>query len=105
MSDLKTLERQTAKDLAFSLTAYPKSWSWRDTDCDVLVGPNDMRIGITYFTVYSPVTLRFGFWNRRRIRRAFKRWKRSVGNDLAAQERRQALLLISRCLVELRAVA
>jgi hypothetical protein len=105
MNDLKTLERKTANELASSLVYEPRAWSWRDAECDVLKGPNGISMSASYLTIYAPVVLRFGFWNKRRIRRALKRWKRDTGNHLAEKERRQALLLISRCLVELRAVA
>lgn len=105
MTELKTLGRQTADDIAFSLTHSPRAWSWRDASFDMLEGPGGIVIGLAYFTIYRPAQVRFGFWNRRRIRRAFRAWKRGTGNDLANQDRHRALLLIRRCLVELRAVA
>jgi hypothetical protein len=105
MTDIKALERQTADDLALSLAGNPTAWAWRNNDFDMLAGPGGISISTTYFTVYQPVLIRFGFWNKRRIRRAFKAWKRSTGNELANQERHKALLTLRRCLVEMRAVA
>ena len=91
----KTLERRVADDLANSFERTPHLWAWRNADCDMVLGPGGLVMSARFFTVYQPTTLHFGFWNRWRIRRALKRWRKAAGNDLAVQERHKALLVVA----------
>jgi hypothetical protein len=102
MSDL---ERKTAEELVYSLTHNPTAWSWFDSDCDMLRGPNGITMSAAFMRIYRPVKVRFGFWNTRRIRRAFNVWKRTAGRELKSKEHERALIALRRCLTELRAVA
>jgi hypothetical protein len=102
----KALERQVADELVASFYKNARAWRWRDGDCDMVHGPGGICMSTSYFTIYSPAKVRFGFWNRRRIKRAVRSWKRTVGDNLATTEHHRALEALRRCLVEpLRAVA
>jgi hypothetical protein len=103
--DVKSLERQVATELAASFTNRPSEWRYADTSKDVLCGPNGVRVSANFFTVYQPQHLKFGFWNRRRIKGAIKAWRRQVGNSLALDDRRAALIQLRRCLAEALKVA
>lgn len=106
MNNLKALERQASIELADSLARNPQDWSWRNGDFDVVLGPGGIRMSANYFTIYHPETVRFGFWNKHRIRRAFRRWKSTAGNKLADTERYRSLVRLRQCLAtRLRAVA
>jgi hypothetical protein len=106
MTRQQPLENQVAGELAASLRDNPGAWAWRDGDRDIVRGPGGISMSANYFTIYSPMKVYFGFWNRRRIRRAFKHWKATTGNALAMTEHERALLALRRCLAEpLRAVA
>ena len=98
MDDVKALEREVTERLVASLSDDPQAWQWRDGNFDMLNGPGGITLSANYFSIYQPERMRFGFWNRRRIRRAFKRWKATAGNDLANKERYRALLMLRRCL-------
>lgn len=106
MSKIKSLERQVAAQLVASLSGHPESWKYRDSDLDTVCGPNGIRMSANYFTIYAPEPYRFGFWNKRRIRRAFKQWRKAHGDDMADETKRHALLFLRDCLAEpLKAVA
>jgi hypothetical protein len=75
-------------------------WKWRNADLDIVCGPRGISMSANYMTIYGPVAFRFGFWNRRRIRRAFRRWEAEAGKAGAEHERHRALLAIHQCLSE-----
>lgn len=104
--DVKAFERHVTNELVASFERQPDAWTWRDADCDAIRGPNGIYMSVMFFTVYQPAKVKFGFWNRCRIKRAFKRWRASTGKRLADAERRKALVALSQCLsTHLRAVA
>lgn len=98
--NIAALERQVADDLARSFEQSPSQWSWRDSECQLIRGPGGIVMSARYFTIYQPNTVNFGFWNRRRIKRAFRAWKSALGNELAVSEHLKALLALRRCLIE-----
>lgn len=78
-----------AEAIIASLDADPFHWFWRDPDNKyTLTHKSGIEIWITSHSriyIYKPNKVQFGFWQGVRLRRAYRRWQKRVGNDVAHQ--------------------
>jgi hypothetical protein len=77
----------TVAAIIASLDTAPDEWAWSNPDSKIVLRHiRGVGIWVSYSSrihVYEPNEVKFGFWQGIRLRRAYNRWKKRVGNDRA----------------------
>jgi hypothetical protein len=80
---IQNLKEDTVSSLCKSLTSHPSQWTWYgDGQYFIEHQASDIKLSVKHgIYVYKPCEIKFSFLQRRRLRRAFKSWKKNIGNQ------------------------
>lgn len=100
MSALRAQRRAEAADAIIAdLDLNPEDWVWGDVDTKLTLRHKKSRLALwvargSSVHIYEPHKVQFGFWQRRKLRRAYNRWVDRVGNGLARAVEHEALAYV-----------